>query len=103
LDDDLLGPLSFLFQALSALPRQGVLGAVIMSRLPITTPKRGLRGKGARRVLAGRNHQTRVTGQRKCVPLKIKEYYSTGGIADSLPAKNLENSSKLLIMRGMQF
>src|ERR1019366_487894 len=52
--------------------------------LPIGPPERGQRGKGAHRVLAGRNHPTRVTGQSKCVPPKMKEYYSTGGIADSL-------------------
>jgi hypothetical protein len=51
-DDDLLGRLSFLLQAFFALQRPRVLGAVIMSRLPITPPERGLRGKGARRVLA---------------------------------------------------
>src|ERR1035437_10029452 len=55
-----------------------------MRRLPIAPPERGQRGKGAHRVLAGRNHPTRVTGQSKCVPPKMKEYYSTGGIADSL-------------------
>src|ERR1035438_9269849 len=57
-----------------------------MRRLPIGPPERGQRGKGAHRVLAGRNHPTRVTGQSKCVPPKMKEYYSTGGIADSLPS-----------------
>src|ERR1035438_2937297 len=55
-----------------------------MRRLPIGPPERGQRGKGAHRVLAGRNPPTRVTGQSKCVPPKMKEYYSTGGIADSL-------------------
>ena len=55
-----------------------------MSRLPITPPERGQRGKGARRVLAGRNHQTRVTGGRKCVPLKIELNYSGGGMAEYL-------------------
>src|ERR1035437_4873296 len=58
-----------------------------MRRLPIAPPERGQRGKGAHRVLAGRNHPTRVTGQSKCVPPKMKEYYSTGGIADSLPRR----------------
>jgi len=81
LDDDLLGRLSFFFEVLFALQRPRVLGAVIMSRLPITPPERGQRGKGARRVLAGRNHQTRVTGQSKCVPLKIELNYKLLGYA----------------------
>jgi hypothetical protein len=40
LDDDSLGCLSFLLQALSALHRPRVLGAVIMSRPPVTPPER---------------------------------------------------------------
>ena len=56
-----------------------------MSRLPITPPKRGQLCKGDRRVLAGRNHPTRVSGERKRVPLKIKLNYSGGGMAESLP------------------
>jgi len=41
LDDDFLGRLSALLAALFALPRPRVLGAVIMSRLPITPPSGG--------------------------------------------------------------
>jgi hypothetical protein len=41
LDDDFLGRLSALLAALFALPRPRVLGAVIMSRLPITPPEGG--------------------------------------------------------------
>ena len=43
----------FFFEALFALQRPRVLGAVIMSRRPITPPKRGQLCKGDRRVLAG--------------------------------------------------
>jgi hypothetical protein len=56
LDNGFLGPLNALLAALFALPRPRVLGAVIMSRLPITPPEWGQLGKGDRRVLAGRNH-----------------------------------------------
>src|ERR1039458_10257535 len=66
-----------------------------MRRLPIAPPERGQCGKGAYRVLAGRNHPTRVTGQSKCVPPKMKEYYSTGGIADSLPDFRIEPANRL--------
>jgi hypothetical protein len=52
LDDDFLGRLSALLAALFALPRPRVLGAVIMSRLPITPPERGQFGRLDRRVLA---------------------------------------------------
>src|ERR1039458_9757139 len=74
-----------------------------MRRLPIAPPERGQRGKGAHRVLAGRNHPTRVSGQSKCVPPKMKEYYSTGGIADSLRAKTNWRLRKSLQIRDVAF
>jgi len=45
LDHDALGRLNSLFESRFALQRPRVLGAVIMSRLPITTPKRGCAAK----------------------------------------------------------
>jgi hypothetical protein len=51
-DDDLLGRLSALLAARFALQRPRVLGAVIMSRPPITSPERGQFGTLDRRVLA---------------------------------------------------
>jgi hypothetical protein len=84
LDDELLGRLSFFFQARFALQRPRVLGAVIMSRLPITPPARGQICGSDSRVLADRNHPTRVTSETKCAPHKIEENYGRGGIAESL-------------------
>jgi hypothetical protein len=78
LDDDFLGRLSALLETLLALPRPRVLGAVIMSRLPITPPERGQLDRGDCRVLADRNHLTRVTGGRKCVAHKMGENYGGG-------------------------
>ena len=72
-------------EVIFALQCPRVLGAVIMSRLPITPPKRGQLCKGDRRVLAGCNHPTRITGERKRVPHKIEEKYSGGGFAEVLP------------------
>jgi hypothetical protein len=43
-----------------------------MSRLPITPPARGQIGGGDSRVLAGRNHPTRVSNQTRCVPHKME-------------------------------
>jgi hypothetical protein len=51
LDDDLLGRLSFLFEARFALQRPRVLRAVIMSRPPITPLKQGQLCRRDRRVL----------------------------------------------------
>jgi len=67
-----------------ALQRPRVLGAVIMRRLPITAPERGQRGRGDRRVLAGRNHPARVTSKARRVPLNIELNYSDGGMAEYL-------------------
>jgi hypothetical protein len=45
LDHDALGRLNSLFESLFALQRPRVLGAVIMSRPPITPPERGQFGR----------------------------------------------------------
>jgi hypothetical protein len=87
LDDDFLGRLSFLFEALLALQCPHVLGAVIMRRLPITPPERGQLCRGSRRVLTGTNHPPRVTGERKRVPNKMKENYGGGRDGRSFTAK----------------
>jgi hypothetical protein len=103
LDDDFLGRLNALLAALFALPRPRVLGAVIMSRLPITPPKRGQLGRGDRRVLAGRNHPTKVNNGTQCVPHKIEENNSGGGLAEDLPGHFDYKSQKCLIFRHLQF
>jgi hypothetical protein len=87
LDDDFLGRLSALLRTRFPLQRPRMLGAVIMGHLPITPPERGQLGRGDSRGRAGRNHQTRLTSETKCVPHKIEENYSPDGLAEHLPQK----------------
>jgi hypothetical protein len=53
LDDHLLGRLYLFFEARFPLQCPHMLGAVIISGLPITAPERGQLGQDDRRVLAG--------------------------------------------------